>query len=154
MFQLDTLTNNLVDEIENVKCRIIDFAQDPQPEMRVSKRIISTKGRVYPHTFTFTHKQIPKQLTRLVVRNLSAFDRHPSINGNVLETFLLEMGYTDPNNVIQESMFDGLNLGQTIELLELVQIRLLMEENKYLTDQFDHAINRMIAFPAMNNLDD
>ena len=144
-------TTNLVQEIEKVKLRVIDFANDSEPEIHSSRQIISTKGRFYPRTFTFKHKQIPKQLTRLVVKNLSTFDNHPSINGNILEEFLTEIDHENPKAVIEEEMFDGLNLGQTVQLLELVQIRLLMEENKYLTNQFDHAINRMIAFPTISS---
>lgn len=139
----------LVDDIEKVKRRVIDFANDDgEPEIRASRQIISTKGRVYPRAFTFKHEQIPKKLTRLVVKCLSAFDNHPSTNGNMLSIFLSEMDPENPNDIIKEEMFDGLNLGQTVQLLELVQIRILMEENKYLTSRFDHAINRMIVFSA------
>ncbi|MEP5365881.1 MAG: protein kinase interacting protein [Reichenbachiella sp.] len=144
-------TNNLVGEVEIVKRKIIDFANSPEPEMRVSKQIISTKGRFYPRTFTFKQKQIPKKLTRFVVKSLSSFDKHPRVNGNVLDTFLNEIDHENPNAIIEEELFDGLNIGQTIQLLELVQIRILMEENKYLTKQFDHAINRMVVFPLKNN---
>ncbi len=142
-------TTGLVDDIERVKRRVIDFANDDaEPEINASRQIISTKGRVYPRSFTFKHAQIPRKLTHLVTKSLSAFDKHPSTDGSMLDLFLSEVNPENPNEILRNEMFDGLNLGQTVQLLELVQIKLLMEENKYLTAQFDHAINRLIVYSA------
>lgn len=140
-------TNDLITDIERVKMSIIEYAINGSE--LVAQQIVSTRvrGTYYPRTFKFEHKQIPEKLTRFVVKSLTAFDRHPSTKGNSLESFLKEMGHDDSNSLIRHKMFDGLNVGQAVQLLELVQIRILMEENKYQTSQFNHAINRMIAFP-------
>jgi len=141
-------TKDLVNDVEKIKRRIVDYSNnDAAPEVKTSRQMISTKGRIYPRSFVFKHKEIPRKLTRMVVKTLATFDKHPNTKGECLHFFLLEIDHKNPNAVLEEEMFDGLNLGQTVQLLELVQIRLLMEENKYLTNQFDHAIMRLIAFP-------
>lgn len=138
----------LVNDIEKVKNHLIDYSNnESKPEVTTSYQMISTKGRIYPRSFVFKHKEIPKKLTGMVVKTLSSFDNHPDTKGDCLNSFLLEIDHENPKGIIEKEMFDGLNLGQTVQLLELVQIRILMEENRYLTNQFDNAILRVIAFP-------
>ena len=132
-------TSKLVDKLEDVKMTILKKYRGKKTKAYTR---VAPKNGIYPMTFTFENKEIPKRLSQLVANSIESFDNHPRTDGH-LQKGLRQMlpDRLDEESFQDYSIFKGMTVGDSIELLELIQTRILIEENKYLLSQFDHALN-------------
>ncbi|MCV9388371.1 hypothetical protein [Reichenbachiella ulvae] len=79
-------------------------------------------------------------MTQLVHDCLETYDQHLLTDSHLVEDFFNQ---NIPDNTDKKHLFDNLNNVESIQLLEMAQISILLEENRYLLSHFDHAINRM-----------
>ncbi len=145
-------TRKLVDRLEEVKMLIVKrFSGENKTEIKGYHRL-NSKGHVYPMTFTFQHKEIPKNLALLVKEVIESFDNHPRTNGKLYEKLRTVLPTIfEYERFSKLSFFDGLTIAESIELLEFVETNLLVEESKYQISQFDRALNVRIIYSANDN---
>ncbi|MFY0626141.1 MAG: hypothetical protein JXR07_07600 [Reichenbachiella sp.] len=143
-FSVRALTEKLISNLENVKTKIRNMAEGiikKEPNATYSR----TSKNVYPPTMTFRNKKVPVALSKLVNHCIESYDNHPRTDGQMKnEIISLLSQKVNENTWNSNKLFDDLSLAESIEILEMMQIRILIHENKYLMAQFDQAINRVI----------
>ena len=125
-------THSLVRDLEVVKQHIIAFAtRESDFSINHTHQRMSIKGLYYPRTFSYATHHVPRQLHKLVVHCMTAFDHHPATDSRLLDSF------ADIN--LDKNTWSS-DVGESIQLLELSQLELLIAENQYLTQQLEDRV--------------